>query len=397
MTAALATAGRTVLPYGIEDRRQQRRVRAMRALFVVGLVVWTSIAVWWAVYFHRATVAVRDAQLQSLSATQLLYARDFHRAPDLVDFSRTLPASLEVATLPIGPEAALFPHVLVPVGQGQASHAIVLSAAERHRLEHEVQRKTVMLAGEGSLLITLLFVVHFALYRMLEGAWRLNRQRDSFVHAVTHEFKSPLAGLRALLQSLEMLELGPEERRQVMQMGLGEIARLDRMVGNILLSTQLDAHALKSDVTTVDLAEILHALAGRKRLLFAERGGSLTLDLGPAAARFDAEALDAILENLIENALKYSPNAPVVRISTRPDGASIALTVEDEGVGIAASDLPHLFEKFYRAPAGEQVSAKGTGLGLFIARGLARASGGDLVAASDGPGRGARFTLRLPT
>jgi signal transduction histidine kinase len=174
------------------------------------------------------------------------------------------------------------------------------------------------------------------------------------------------------------------------------VARLDRMVANILLSTQLEAHALRPEVGPVELDALVRASVDRKRLLFAERGGTLDARLQPSTARFNREALEVVLENLLDNALKYSVGAPHVRIESRTVDRTIELRVSDEGVGIGPDELPHLFEKFYRAPAGEQVSAKGTGLGLFIARGLARAAGGDLVAQSDGPGKGATFTIRMP-
>jgi histidine kinase len=113
-------------------------------------------------------------------------------------------------------------------------------------------------------------------------------------------------------------------------------------------------------------------------------------------ARADPEALETILENLVDNAAKYAPDKPTVTLRGRSEGRRVYIDVVDNGIGLAAADVARVFNKFYRAPTGEQRQAKGTGLGLFIARGLVRTLGGELTVRSDGPGRGTTFTVELP-
>jgi two-component system sensor histidine kinase CiaH len=383
----------------LEDRRQVRRVRVVRALFVVGLLTWTSLAGWWATYFYRSTQAVRDAKLQMYAAIEMLYARELDPrhltlvgAPDL----------FQLVPLPLDEDARAFPFVEVPLAETPAersahppTHAIVVHPGERARLHHDSARKMWMLAGEGTLLVGLLFVCLVALYRMLVSEWRLNRQTEGFVHAVTHELKSPLAGLRALLQSFQKLELTAAERGTYVEMGLAEVARLDQLVGNILLSTRLEADAFTPRLETIDLDAVLARLAGRRQLRFQERGGHLLVEGDGGTVQADPEALETILENLVDNGLKYSPGVPEVRLRTKRVGGRVLLSVEDRGIGLTRAESARVFEKFYRTPDGEVQAAKGTGLGLFIARGLARACGGELRVESAGRGTGARFELEL--
>jgi len=245
-------------------------------------------------------------------------------------------------------------------------------------------------------MFALLLAIHFVMYRLLVGERRLARQRDAFVHAVTHELKSPITGLRALLQSLEGLEMARDERVGYVRMGLAELSRLDGLVANILLSTRLENRDFAPHVAELDPSASLARLAERHRPRFVERGGSLALEAAPARARFDPEALEAILENLLDNALKYGGEAPRAEVRLTPREGRVEVSVSDHGIGLGAEARAHVFDRFYRAPEGERAHAKGTGLGLFIARGLARACGGELEAHSDGPGRGATFTLSLP-
>lgn len=380
----------------LEDRRQARRVKLVRALFVSGLLTWTSLAGWWATYFYRTTQAVQDATLQRYAAEQQLLARD------LLDDDREgielaeLPAHLALEPVPLSDEALRYPHLVIEWPGTETHRAIVVSEAERKRLHAEWRNKLVMLAGEGSLLIGLLLVSIVALYRLLLSEWRLNRQTETFVHAVTHELKSPLAGLRALLQSLATLEVPKDERRAYLELGLAEVKRLDHLVGNVLLSSRLEGAGYLPQLADCDVRVALEHVYERKRLLFEERGGALTLQAADVRARMDPEALETILENLVDNALKYSPDRPTVELRASGDARTVRIEVRDNGIGLDEAERTQVFERFFRSPNGARTQAKGTGLGLFIARGLARSCGGDLRVDSEGTGRGTTFTLELP-
>jgi signal transduction histidine kinase len=378
----------------LEDRRLVRRTRLMHALFIFGLLSWTSLATWWGIYFYRATVQVRDATLRAYAAEVQNNANGLEQMGlPLAEAEKELDGTIyTLAKMPISIGRFPFAELSGPL----KGYAVIVRPDEQTRFESNLRRRFIMLAGEGSLLIGLLFVAHFALYRYLMSEIQLRRQQESFVHSVTHELKSPLAGLRALLQSFASLDLPKEERRVYVGMGLTEIDRLDQLVGNILLSSRLEADAFQPQLSPVDLRRTLEQLCERKRLLFQEKGGSLELSTPALTVKADPEALEIILGNLLDNALKYSGASPKVRVKAWGDNETAFVDVTDNGIGLNKADQARVFHKFYRAPSGEEQQAKGSGLGLYLARGLARSTGGDLAVRSEGPGRGCTFTLSQP-
>lgn len=387
----MRTASRT--PLGrIEERRRLRRVRWMRALFVFGLVAWTSLAAWWATYFFRSYRELREMTMRAYQAEAYILARALAEHPP---GALTLPPLFEVAPLPLDRDTRRFPFVTLPPGSPEPTHALVLSPTERVRLHHESRTKLIMLAGEGTVLIGLLFVVFIVLYRMLVSEWRLNRQTEAFVSAVTHELKSPIAGLRALLDTLESLELSANERATYHSLGQVELKRLDRLVNHVLLSSRLEGASYEANPTPISVDALLERLVERKALLAAERGGSVTLAATPTQATFDPDAFEMIVMNLIDNAIKYSEGAPHVRVEAH-GGERVRVLVRDDGAGLDEEERRHAFDKFWRSRDADRTQSKGTGLGLFIARELARAGGGDLRVESEGRGKGATFVLELP-
>lgn len=379
----------------VDERRRARRVRTMRVLFVLGLLAWTSLAVWWAAYFYRSYQQLRETTMRAYAAEELVVAREL--GPNPTQPARGLPAIFEVVPLPLDEDTLSFPYVELPLGPADKTHALVVAELERRRLHHESRTKLIMLAGEGSVLVGLLFLVFIGMYRMLVSQWRLNRQTEAFVSAVTHELKSPIAGLRALLETLRNIEMPASDRATYHAMGLDEVRRLDRLVNNVLLSSRLEGASYTAHPLPVPLGATLERIAERKRLYAHEQGGDIHVTIDTDVATMDPEAFEIVVENLVDNALKYSPVSPDIHIAARRAGDDVVeVRVSDNGSGIARDDLHHVFDKFWRSRRTEQTQTKGTGLGLFIARELARASGGDLRVESDGVGKGATFVLVLP-
>lgn len=382
----------------LEERRYNRRTNLFRLLFVLGLLAWGSLAAWWGTYLYITTQQIREMTLRAYQAEERYLALAF----SFVGSDFNIPEALEetpfqLAELPLDEDTLEFPHVALD--GPRTGLAIVVRPEERARMRLEARRKLIMLAGEGTLLIGLLFVSLIGLHRMLQAQWRLNRKVEAFVHTITHELKSPIAGMRVLLQSLRNLKLPPEEQAAYLDLGLAETSRLDRMVGNILMSSRLDGAVFSPRIEELELRPIIEQLAARKELMFADQQGSISLNLpGNATVMADPEALDSILENLLDNALKYGGNPPKAAIHIdQGEPGRLLLTVEDNGAGLSQEEISQIFRKFHRAGGDEEVrQAKGTGLGLYIARNLARACQGELSAHSDGPGHGSRFILELP-
>jgi two-component system, OmpR family, sensor histidine kinase SenX3 len=230
---------------------------------------------------------------------------------------------------------------------------------------------------------------------------RRNEQHDTFINAVTHDLKTPVASIRLYLETLQRYDLDPQKRQQFYRVMLDDTDRLMRLVDQVLRSAKGPRHRPlhRSPVDLRALAQECLAIARAQHHLDPSQLGyrdSLPIGRG-ATVMGDAEDLKGAVLNLIDNAVKYSSGPVMVTVEILGlDPRRIALRVHDEGVGISPSELKRIFRRFYRIPGAVALRVKGTGLGLFIVSSVARKHGGRVFAESDGPGRGSTFTLQLP-
>jgi two-component system sensor histidine kinase KdpD len=219
--------------------------------------------------------------------------------------------------------------------------------------------------------------------REAEIARESDALKSALLDSVSHDMRTPLASIRAAAGSLvdDQVDLSPDDRRSAAVMIDQEAEHLNRIVTNLLDLSRVEAGALRLDLEIYDLADLLEPTLERVRRRLARHDLEVAVgDLPPI--RVDAVLFDQIAANLLENAAKYTAPGTLVRVSARevPPEGIVRLTVEDAGSGVPDAALPHLFEKFYRAP-GRSVGARGgTGVGLAVVRGLADALGGRTVA-----------------
>jgi two-component system, OmpR family, sensor histidine kinase SenX3 len=231
---------------------------------------------------------------------------------------------------------------------------------------------------------------------------RRNEQHDSFINAVTHELKTPVASIRLYLQTLQSRDLDEGKRREFYRIMLEDSDRLLQTIEQVLRAGSSGSRFRRIARSRVDLGEIARECVELARtrfhldadaLAYEQRiGGERPLVLG------DPEELKAAVWNLIDNAVKYSPGDIRIRVAVEEveDGEKLAVRVTDRGVGISHAELKRIFRRFYRIPASVALRTKGSGLGLFIVRSVARTHGGRAFAESEGSGRGSTFTLLLP-
>lgn len=220
------------------------------------------------------------------------------------------------------------------------------------------------------------------------------RRRSHLLGEVTHEMRTPLTVVGGHLEGLIDGVIEPDAATFALL--ADETRRLERIVDDLTLLSRADEGTLTVDLAPVDLATVVSQVVARLRPQFEHAGVALAVaPSGPLPTRGDAQRLAQILTNVVGNALEHTPAGGEVRIASGRDGTTW-VEVADTGEGIAADQLDAIFERFHRVRSRNAAGRSGRGLGLTIARSLARAHGGDLVAASPGPGRGATFRMWLP-
>ncbi|HEX5936361.1 MAG TPA: HAMP domain-containing sensor histidine kinase [Actinomycetota bacterium] len=235
-----------------------------------------------------------------------------------------------------------------------------------------------------------------AFNRMSEELEHLERSRRDLVANVSHELKTPIAAIRAHLENL----LDGVEQPDPATLGvmLAQVERLGRLVDQLLDLSRLESGEVPLRIEALPLqplvddliSEIDVALAGRE----VEVRNVVSADLPALSA--DRERVHQVLFNLVDNAVRFTPDGGRVTISARRRNGSVEVAVADTGAGIAPEHLPRLFERFYRADAARTRGEGGTGIGLAIARSVVEAHGGRISAESE-PGRGSVFTFDLPS
>lgn len=222
-------------------------------------------------------------------------------------------------------------------------------------------------------------------------------ERDRYVSTVAHELRTPLTGLSGYLDLILDGRVGdPAIEREFLERGRTIVGSMAGLVGDLLEMSRLDAGSVALDIGSFSVAETMTTVAAGLHPIALERGVDLRISPPPRlrSATGDRRRVEQILTNLAANALKFGRRDGVVELASLTDGSVALVLVRDDGAGIEPDDRPRIFERFYRMAGHETVT--GTGLGLPIARELARAMGGDLDVASL-PGSGSTFVLALPT
>jgi signal transduction histidine kinase len=225
-------------------------------------------------------------------------------------------------------------------------------------------------------------------------------QQREFLANAAHELKTPVAVLKSTLQSLLQRPRSSEEYRTGLQQSLEDIERLERLLQWMLRLARAEqwAHgALRRDLELIDLNSNCEEAIERIQGLAQSRHTEIVLSRnGPLPFRGDPEDLRLVWTNLLENAVRYSPEGSKVEVAlTKTDPAVALLTFKDHGVGIPSNELPHIFERFYRGDPSRTRATGGFGLGLAIAKALIEAYGGTISAEST-PGKGTSMSVKLP-
>jgi PAS domain S-box-containing protein len=234
-------------------------------------------------------------------------------------------------------------------------------------------------------------------FRDLTIERRLDEAKSDFIATVSHELRTPMTAVLGAAKTLlrDDIQLAPERRRQLLEMIGAQGTRLTQITEEVLLASRLDRGDIPIHREPVDLAELVGSAVETMRERLPE-SVSLTAAITNAAAVVgDRDRIEQVLVNLIDNAVKYSPDGGSVTVSTGPSEIGVRIEVVDEGIGIPLSEQGSVFEKFYRADPQQRDGPGGTGLGLYISRELVRRMGGTIGVRSL-PGKGSTFFFELP-
>jgi signal transduction histidine kinase len=228
---------------------------------------------------------------------------------------------------------------------------------------------------------------------------RRNEQKDAFINAVTHELKTPIASIRLYLETLQTRPVDETKRQEFYKTMVEDSDRLLTTIEQVLRTGRIGSAARhKPNRTRIELNDVVEECVTRARTLHRVPDESFAFRPGaPVTILADGDEVRAAVSNLIDNAVKYSGKQVKITVETLPvDGRFVDVRVKDEGVGIPKMELKQIFKRFYRVPGPLAARIKGTGLGLFIVRSVAKRHGGRAWAESEGPGRGSTFVLQLP-
>ncbi len=228
---------------------------------------------------------------------------------------------------------------------------------------------------------------------------RRNEQHDAFINAVTHELKTPVASIRLYLETLQTRAVDDGKRQEFYRTMVEDSDRLLATIEQVLRTGRIGSTShRKLHVTRIELNDVVEECLAKARTL--HRLGPEALEYKPGAPvtiMGDPDEVRAAVSNLVDNAVKYSGSAVHVLVETEAiEDRFVSVRVRDQGPGIAKIELKQIFKRFYRVPGPLATRVKGTGLGLFIVKSVAKRHGGRAWAESEGPGRGSTFVLQLP-
>jgi two-component system, OmpR family, sensor histidine kinase SenX3 len=231
---------------------------------------------------------------------------------------------------------------------------------------------------------------------------RRNEQHDSFINAVTHELKTPVASMRLHLETLQRRELPETQRQEFYRVMLSDADRLTQTVEQVLRAGRAGDKKAGRDRSEVDFRQVVRECMDAARTrhhleLQALRYEETNTNGAGVRVLGNLEDLRTAVINILDNAIKYSGESIDVRVRLDTvDEKRVVLTVQDQGVGIAPDDMKRIFKRFYRVPHRSLAHVKGTGLGLFIVKAIAKKHGGRVFAQSEGEGHGTTVTIELP-
>ncbi len=235
-------------------------------------------------------------------------------------------------------------------------------------LIHAEPHRKAMILGETAVFVFIFLVGAYHLHRALNKERKLHHQQKNFLLSVTHELKSPLASIKLYLQTIQKRKLDESQQKTFINNSLKDIERLDDLVENMLIATQIESNSYSFPKEAFNLSDLVEKIAGRLQVHTCNSQIINTDIEEDIILTGDKFALTSVVTNLIENAVKYSPPCADVNVKLSVANGQLNFQVADNGIGISDEEKLHIFEKFYRVGSEDTRKTKGTGLGLYIVK-----------------------------
>ena len=263
--------------------------------------------------------------------------------------------------------------------------------AELDKIITDHKKNKAKYIGEGSLFLLVILVGAAFVYRSVRRQFYMQQQQQNFMMAVTHELKTPISVARLNLETIQKYSLDPEKQKKLIRMTLEETARLNFLTNNILVSSQLEGSGYQFSREDLDLSDLLKDCLRDFRNRYPDRNFIEQIE-ADMEVKGDALLLQILINNLLENAIKYSPKENQIKALLNKDASGLLLQIIDEGFGIADEEKKKIFNKFYRVGNEATRKTQGTGLGLYLCRKIAKDHNADILVTDNKP-HGSNFTV----
>ncbi len=254
-----------------------------------------------------------------------------------------------------------------------------------------------VILAEGCFLMLIILAGVYVIFVYWTKQTRLNRLHSNFVSSVSHELKSPLASLQLYLETIKYRKVSEKDVSEFVEMMLADTERLSGLIDNILQSSRTDSKDMQFQLEPVSVREFLDGILERHQRQFDDRRFQVNFNVDSSpTVQLDKRAMRMVFNNLIGNALRYSPTNSTFTVRLFSDKKFCYIEFTDEGVGLGKKEIKKVFKKFYRVQEKDTQNIEGAGLGLFISREIVKKHKGKINATSEGRGKGVTFTIALP-
>lgn len=369
-------------------------------VFGITILSLAALVAWWSVFIRKSIELQHDNQYDSMAVSARYLALSMGHDRTSPPKEGVIHADHRLEIIRLGETSAAEAEdqkpVIVPLMPFWPEFSIRPRPEYVSEIEKTFRRQVLMVVGESGVLVLVIIISSFMLYRVIYLERRSAKELKEFWGRLTHEIKTPITGIKAFLQTLQSREFTREELEPLVKLALREVERQEMLAENLLVGQRIEREGFGLKLKPVLLAQRVKGFFEEHRIIIPD--GALTLKIdcdSDVKVIADPDAMWVILENLTDNALKYGGRNPKIECRVFMTESHGNVVFSDAGVGFDPVHAELIFGAYSRLTDELPAGRHGTGMGLYLSRRLARKMGGDLSAHSEGAGKGSAFSLKL--